>query len=256
MNGQREAAQFEIMPFGAGGSLEAQMEEERGARRGGGRAGGGRAGARPPPRVPGRPQAKPPRPRYPRPVPWAAYPVPAWPWSRWDGPPVAADAREPSPAPEEEPFDQGVEGEVTAAERAVLNRLPPELRAVLLAMPDAERPRYVSLGMLPRAAQHPAAGKAGLYLIVFSTGGRRQAYNGQSDVNVRARLQKHLLGATLLGLRSFVNNHEVFFAPAPVRTTPRAIELAINRRMLKPHRGVLTNQRHELEAELLGEAWL
>lgn len=269
MNGQMQGAgaQFEIMPFGAGGSAETQLEEERGGMRGGGGRGGGargggargsgaRPGARPPPRIPGRPPGRPPRPRTARPVPWTAYP--AWPWARWDGPPAVAYAPEPypEPAPDEEPFDEGTEGEVSDAERAVLGRFPPELRAVLLAMPDAERPRYVSLGMLPRAARNPAAGRAGLYLIVFTTGGRRQAYNGQSSVNVRARLQKHLLGATLLGLRSMVNKHEVFFAQPPAKATPRAIELAINRRMLKPHRGVLTNQRHELEAELLGEAWL
>lgn len=234
MNESLQAAHFEIMRFGAGGNPGPQLEQERGRwRAGGGRPGIGAAAARPLPRL-----------RRRRPAPWPAYPQPAWPWARWDAP------------PQDEPLDDGDQGEVTDAERAVLERFPPQLRAVLLAMPDGRRPRYVSLGMLPQAARNRDAATAGLYVIVFSSAGRRRAYHGQSGVDVRARLEKHLLGAVLLGLLPFVSGHEVFFALAPAGTDPRAIELAINRAMLKPHPGVLTNQRHELEAEMLGEAWL
>lgn len=238
MNGRFEAAPFEVMPFGGGHETPHEQERPRrragaGMRAGGGRAGGARAEVRRPPSRRQAPTASSP-----------AYPEPAWPWARWDAP------------PEQEPVDDDGQGEISRRERAVLDRFPAELRAVLLAMPNDQRPRYVPLGMLPRAARNSVAAKPGLYVIVFSTTGRRRAYNGQSSVNVRARLEKHLLGAVMLGLEPFIKRHEVFFAPPPEGTKPRTTELAINRSLLEPHPGVLTNQRHELEAELLGEAWL
>lgn len=246
MNDAFESAgpQFEIMPFGAGGSPYApQMEEERGTRPGGGGRRGGRGRGKP--SSPG---------RYGRPPPWPVYPAPGWPWPPSYGPSYAPYADEPFPPGANAPFDDGAEGEVTPP--TVPPGFPPELRAVLLALPPAERPRYVRIGSLLQAAKTKTTlyNKPGLYLIVFNQG--RNAYNGQSSVDVRARLQKHLLCATMLGVGPLVHNHQVYFSPPPANMTARAIERKINEGMLVPkNKGVLTNQRHELEVALLGEAW-
>lgn len=258
MSGQFEGMleQFEIMPFGpGGGAYEAQMEEERGGRRGG----GGRAGGkRPPPGKGVRPVRKHPvRARYPGPAAWPIFPAIPWPPAAGDEPRYGRDAGEPYPAPEEEPFDDGTEGEVSKQERDVLKLLPQELGDYIASLPDSLRPRYQLLGNLSDADKYKSASKAGLYLIVFGYGRSKLAYNGQSQANVRQRLMRHKWCANALGFN--VSRHKVFFAPAPGNANPRTIERMINTRLIKrdgkPAERVLTNLQPELEAEMLGEAW-
>jgi hypothetical protein len=248
--------------------LEFETEGERG-RRGGGGGGGGRA-ARGPGRSPARAPAQrgkmaPPR----RPGPGIPGPRPRWPlgYGGWpyggvvvQQPVVYAGEPEPDPAaqdpgwdaPQEpgmdEPFDQGQDqfewyGETPATLQAAVGRLPAPLR-----------PSYVALGTLNDALRDPRSNVAGLYAIEFNVAGQPRAYSGQSG-NVRRRLQQHVLCATMLGLP--ISGHRAFVAPLPSAAPPqrRDIERRIHTDMLARQPGVLTNQRREFEAELLGPIW-
>lgn len=215
--------------------LEFETEDERG-RRGGARAGarGGGRGPRPGKGMPGR------RPRWPLayggglhdtllmplPVVYAGEPDPGW-----DEP---ADA-------DQDQFEWY--GETPATLQAAVGRLPAPLR-----------PSYVALGTLADALRDPRSNVAGLYAIEFNVAGQPRAYSGQSG-NVRRRLQQHVLCATMLGLP--IGGHRAFVAPLPSAAPPqrRDIERRIHTDMLARQPGVLTNQRREFEAELLGAIW-
>lgn len=245
--------------------LEFETEGERG-RRGGG---GGRAA-----RGPGRGPARAPAPQRgkmapaKRPVPGIPRGRPRWPagYGGWpyggvvvQQPAVYAGDPEPEPAQDpgwdepqgpgmDEPFDQGADqfewyGETPATLQAAVGRLPAPLR-----------PSYVALGTLTDALRDPRSNVAGLYAIEFNVAGQPRAYSGQSG-NVRRRLQQHVLCANMLGLP--ISGHRAFVAPLPSAAPPqrRDIERRIHTDMLARQPGVLTNQRREFEAELLGPIW-
>lgn len=139
--------------------------------------------------------------------------------------------------------DPGAEGET-----------PAPLQDTLARMPAGQRPAYLALGQIVNAISDARSAGPGLYLIEFFSNGQRRAYSGQSD-NVRTRLQQHLLCARMLGLS--LTGHRVSIAPLPTlaKDQRRALEKAIHTDMLARHRGVLTNQRRELELGLLGTGW-
>ncbi len=196
-------------------AVSGDMEDER----------GGRAYMRPVPRRPLRPLR--PGLRWPRPYDG---------WSAWGPSTLLVD-----PYPVYQPFDD--DGEVPATQRAAVAR-----------MPAAMQPVYVALGSVADAIRDPRSNVPGLYAIEFAVGGQARAYSGQSG-NVRRRLQQHALCAQMLGLS--LAGHRAFVAPLPALAAPqrRAIEQRLHTDMLARQPGVLTNQRRELEAELLGPAW-
>ena len=132
--------------------------------------------------------------------------------------------------------------------------MPASLRDTLTRMSTLQRPSYLALGPIVQAIADSRSVGSGLYLIAFSSNGQRRAYSGQSD-NMRKRLQQHLLCARMLGVS--LADHMVYVAPLPAMTKDgrRALEKAIHTDMFARHRGVLTNQRRELELGLLGSAW-
>lgn len=225
------STEFEMMVF--------EMEDERGARGGmrGGMGGGVRAttARSPKPSVPRGWPGKPHRPRWPR---WPAgggwsYPVYA-PW--------------PEPEPEPDPgFGPGADGDDPQDEG------PRTVKPALNRLPVGMRPDYKPLGLLTDAVRTMNQHVAGLYLIEFDMDGRKRAYSGQSD-NVRRRLQQHLLCATMMGLP--VAGHRVFVAESKQpEAQRRLVEKGVHDKMFAHRPGVLTNQRRELEAELLGLSW-
>lgn len=132
---------------------------------------------------------------------------------------------------------------------------PATLKDTLARLPAAQRPVYQALGPIVAALANPASAGAGLYLIEFQADGRQRAYSGQS-ANMRRRLQQHLLCARMLGLP--VAGHQVYVAPMATLspTQRRDLERRIHTDMMAQRPGVLTNQRRELELELLGPGWL
>jgi hypothetical protein len=224
MNDEFEEVQFEHLPFAGDGG----MAFERGPRRAA--PAGRRAGKRPP----GGDRSWPVSPGARRFGPWPAY---AWPYA------VAPAA----PPDEPEPADDGAadqpQGEVPATLSSTLNRLP-----------AGQRPAYRALGAVTAAIGDARSAGPGLYLIEFSSNGRRRAYSGQS-ANVRKRLQQHLLCARMLGLS--LAGHQVYVAPLPAAAAAqrRAIEERIHADMFARSGGVLTNQRREMEMRLLGPQW-
>ena len=197
-----------------------EMEEERGGRRGG--------AVRGPWSSPGR--SWPSRPRRPA-------------WGGWRYPVLA-------PWPEPYPYPYPVEDDEPQDEQ------PTSIAPALAKMSAA--PTYQSYGPLRDAVARVGAKLAGLYLIEFDGPAGKRAYSGQSD-DVGRRLRQHLLCATMLGLD--VGKHRVFVAPAPSAAARRKTEKDLHTKMDVKKRkpgdppGVLTNQRKELEAELLGEFW-
>jgi hypothetical protein len=278
--------EFEVMPFapGSGGHAMGQgmapglewgmeqgqelgLEQERGGRFGGGgmrgggmrgRPGGGRAGpygapGRGPGRVPG---------GFPRPRPRSSY----WPrnggygvYGGWPYDVVVAAPVYQEPAvfapPGQEPYEPGPQPYGEPGPDYQDGELPPTLLDTLNRLPANLRPAYQHLGALPAVLASGGAAGPGLYFIAFNADGRARVYSGQS-ANVRRRLQQHMLCATMLGLRA--QDHQVYMAPASslLPAQRRDVERRIHTDMFARHPGVLTNQRRELEAELLGEAWL
>lgn len=252
---------FEVMQFGAGGGAS-EWEEERGGRGGGGGrgCGGGGRGARGPGRGMGMRMGQGRGPKWPR-----RYPITgAGPW--WSYPqtypqtyPVAYPEPYPAPYPYPEPPDampadpdDGMQGE-----------LPPKFRAAVARLPAPQRPQYIAIGTLDTAPNLRSIARPGLYLIVFPGRGGIKAYHGQTD-NVRERLGQHRLCARMLDVDA--RKHLVYWAETPggsglEKERRRQIEKAIHRLLLPPPVGqgrgapLLTNQKLELEQELLGEAW-
>ena len=230
MKQQDEEAQFEYLPFGAGGA----MELERGRRRARPASAPAprRAGKRPPGGE--RPWPTPGGPRWP--APWPVY---GWPYAVAPALPQG----EPEPVPDEPASDDGPDA-------------PPqdELPATLKQLQRSQRPAYKALGTMMAAIADGRSAGPGLYLIEFSSKGKRRAYSGQSD-NIRRRLQQHQLCAQMLGFS--LAGHQVYVAPLPEAAPAqrRAIEARLHDDMFKRSDGVLTNQRRELELALLGPQW-
>ncbi|MDM5181079.1 hypothetical protein PO883_28245 [Massilia sp. DJPM01] len=216
--------EFEMLEFG--------MEQERGARRG--------APARAPRPPMGRTwPARPPAPRRPA-------------WGGWRYPVLA-------PWPEPYPYRAPPDDAPYAQDDEPYDEVPKTIQPALQQMPPKERPVYKSYGFLRDAVNALKPNVAGLYLIEFTSDGRKRAYSGQAG-SVRRRLQQHLLCATMLGLD--VAKHKVFVAESTLdRNARRDVEKTLHKNMGVGSAGsgkkkpVLTNQRTEFEAELLGESW-
>ncbi|MNQ40015.1 hypothetical protein D3C85_536540 [compost metagenome] len=276
---------FEMLPFagqagGAGeqeweGEWESEWEGER-ARPGGGRGAmrGGGLRARPPLRGPRRPA--PPRyqgqgqgrrpPRYPPP------PLPYPPRYRgWGGYgaiyptiypapyPVFGGQQEPAPYQDTDRYqdqgqgqDQGQDQDPDHDDGQMQGEVPPILASTLGRVPGAAALRYQAVGVIPQAVNDANATGPGLYVIEFDTKDGRRAYSGQTD-DLRRRLKQHHLCGKMMGID--MSAHDVYVAPLSSAAQRRILEKGIHSDMFTHRRGVLTNQRRELEMAVLGEMW-
>ena len=274
---------FEVLPFGGQGAgqqewqgelewagedelewagedeLEWEEEDEWQGERprayGAGRSGGLRA--RPPLRGPRRPA--PPRYQGRRPGRYRADALPYLPpryrgWGYPGGYALAYPA--PQPAFDADEPDQaagdGQDGGQDSTQDGMQDEAPPTLAATLARVPGAAALRYQSLGPVAAAVRHPAGTGPGLYLIEFDANGQRRAYSGQTD-NLRRRLLQHRLCGQMLAVD--MSGHQVYVAPLASSVQRRDIERAIHNDMFATRRGVLTNQRRELEVAVMGELW-
>ncbi len=248
---------FEVLPFGAAvqneweqewewewegeAEEEQEWEDERWRGAGGGRGRGGRLRPRPPLRGPRRPV--PPRYRG-----WGSYPV-AY--------PVLYPAQQPAPqpAPQPEPWndqDDGPGADDSDGDGDGQGEVPQVLAATLGRVREAAGLNYQSVGKLAQAVSNTNATGAGLYLIEFDTRDGRRAYSGQTD-DLRRRLKQHHLCGKMMGLD--LAGHEVYVAPLKSAEQRRLVEKSIHADMFTHRRGVLTNQRRELEVAVMGELW-
>lgn len=169
---------------------------------------------------------------------------------------AARSAPQPEPEPEPEPTEDQDQNQDQPDEEAT----PAILGDTLSRMPPAQRPDYQPLGSIvnalaePQGKKNPQLDGPGLYLIEFTSNGKARAYSGQTG-DLRRRLQQHALCGRMMGLP--LDGHQVHVArlPALASGQRRALEQRINRDMLVRHKGVLTNQRQELEMRLLGSDW-
>lgn len=234
---------FEVLPFGAAmqgeweqeweGEEEQQeaWEDERGRGYGSGRGRGARLRPRPPLRGPRRPA--PPRYRG-----WGSYPV-AY--------PVLYPAPRPEPVQDQDGWQGADEGDGDGQDE-----VPTVLAATLGRVREAAGVRYQLVGKLAQAVGDAKATGAGLYLIEFDTRDGRRAYSGQTD-DLRRRLRQHHLCGKMMGLD--MSGHAVWVAPLKSATQRRLVERGIHADMFAHRRGVLTNQRRELEMAVMGELW-
>ncbi|UMR29178.1 hypothetical protein MJ904_19055 [Massilia sp. MB5] len=255
--------QFESLPFA---SELWEMEGETYGRRPG--RGGGKAGSRtlapqrsrggapalgsaargPAPRTPGRlPPWPAPHPRFRQ-----RHPRPRLDYGgSWLYGPYGYVLRDPYAALE--PATMPDDGDAADAQDDEGYEVPPTLAATLGRLPAAQRPSYVAMGNVASALADPRTAGAGFYLIEFTVNGQRRAYSGQTD-NLRRRLQQHALCGQMMGLP--LSAHQVYIAPSGIGDSQRrAIERRIHDDMFRSSPGVLTNQRRELELEVLGEIW-
>lgn len=244
------------------GEWEGEWEEER-MRPGGGRAGprGGGLRARPPLRG----QRRPAPPRYQgqgrRPPRLAPQPLSYVPprYRGWGGYAPIYPTIYPAPYPVAEPAfgdqqepdadqgqDQGQDDDQQQGE------VPPTLAGTMGRVPEAAALRYQALGTLANALRDPNGRGPGLYVIEFDAGGRRRAYSGQTD-DLHRRLLQHRLCGQMMGVD--LSTHQVYVAPLSSAAQRRRIEQRIHADMFANQRGVLTNQRRELELAVLGEMW-
>jgi hypothetical protein len=250
MSTEFEMLAFELPGFELTGSElpGSEIDRERAIRRAG--------AVRAPRPAPGR--GRPGRPRWPR---W-----PHWPhWSAsggWPYPPLAPWPEPdpepepwPDPDPDPDPYPYPAQDDQRQYEQAQYEQ--PQSIAPALARMGGAAPGYQSYGPLREAVVRLGPAVAGLYLIEFDGPAGKRAYSGQSE-NVRRRLQQHLLCASMLGLD--VARHRVFVAVAASAAARRKAEKDLHAQMgvggrSGTARSVLTNQRRELEAGLLGESW-
>ena len=132
------------------------------------------------------------------------------------------------------------------------DEVPPILAATLGRVPGAAALRYHALGPIAQAVNDGKASGPGLYLIEFDTHDGRRAYSGQTD-DLQRRLKQHQLCGTMMGLD--MRGHAVYVAPLASAAQRRSMEKSIHSDMFAHRRGVLTNQRRELELAVLGEMW-
>lgn len=246
------------------GEDEAEWEGERwqaGGARGGMRGGGLRA------RPPLRGQRRPAPPRYQgqgrRPPRFPPQPLPYLPprYRGWGGYPAIYPTIYPAPYPvAEPPFDdqQGLDqGQDQGADQGqdddrLQGEIPPTLAGTMGRVPEAAALTYQALGTLADALRDPNGRGPGLYVIEFDAGGRRRAYSGQTD-DLHRRLLQHRLCGQMMGVD--VSGHQVYVAHLSSAAQRRRIEQRIHDDMFAHQRGVLTNQRRELELAVLGEMW-
>jgi hypothetical protein len=255
-----EGEAFELLPM-AGESEEGEWESERGRSNGratrpaGGRTGSRPAGNRGPGKRPYPGLPRPGYPRYPRGPYWGPiygggsyglmvsdpgpYPVPQDPWQPPDGAgfePVdfaSGGGRPEDTMPDEE--------------------IPPKLTLVLAQ--KAPGVTFQDAGTLAAVRKAGKVAGAALYILTFRKGGKPMAYVGVTK-DLQNRIRKHMLCGAVLGVP--LRNYRVFVAqPTTDVKKLRAIESAINAAMLLPaNRGETTNQRSELEMEVMGPGWV
>lgn len=199
--------------------------------------------ARPAPRVKkmGKPR---PRPR-PRPLPAGGF----WPYRvpyyqalpLLEPEPLTLAGPEPEPEPEPAFDDGGEEGET-----------PPSLGSALAYMqPGTLRPGYRFIGNLRDAPNHSRTKGPGMYYLEFTVNGRRRGYSGQAN-NMSERLAKHRTCAGMMGITA--DQVSTYVAPDLFDAADRRTrEWTLHDIMFTRFPGVLTNQRRELEMELMGE---
>ena len=225
---------------------------------------GGALRARPPLRGPRRPmppryQAHPAR----RPPRYAPHPLPYLPprYRGWGGYAPIYPALYPSAYAVPEPAfgdGQGLDqGQDQAADQGPdedqqQGEIPPTLAGTMGRVPEAAALNYLALGTLANALRDPNGRGPGLYVIEFDAGGRRRAYSGQTD-DLHRRLLQHRLCGQMMGVD--VSGHQVYVAHLSSAAQRRRIEQRIHDDMFANQRGVLTNQRRELELAVLGEMW-
>ena len=130
--------------------------------------------------------------------------------------------------------------------------VPPILASTLGRVPGAAALRYQAVGAIPQAVNDANATGPGLYVIEFDTKDGRRAYSGQTD-DLRRRLKQHHLCGKMMGID--MSAHDVYVAPLSSAAQRRILEKGIHSDMFTHRRGVLTNQRRELEMAVLGEMW-
>ncbi|MDO8071680.1 hypothetical protein O3299_09075 [Janthinobacterium sp. SUN176] len=246
---------------------EAEWEGERwppGGARGGMRGGGLRA--RPPlrgqrrpapPRYQANPARRPPRPASP-PLPylppryrgWGGY-VPIYPTLYPQAYPVAEPAFGDQPEPGID-AGQGQDQGQGQDDDGQQGEIPPTLAGTMGRVPEAAALTYQALGPLANALRDPNGRGPGLYVVEFDAGGRRRAYSGQTD-DLHRRLLQHRLCGQMMGVD--LSGHQVYVAALSSAAQRRRIEQRIHDDMFANQRGVLTNQRRELELAVLGEMW-
>ena len=177
---------------------------------------------------------------------WGAYPAiypTIYPAPYPVEPPAFGDQQEPDAGQDQ---DQGQDGDQMQGE------VPPTLAGTMGRVPEAAALSYQALGPLASALRDPNGRGPGLYVIEFDAGGRRRAYSGQTD-DLHRRLLQHRLCGQMMGVD--LTGHQVYVAPLASAAQRRRIEQRIHDDMFANQRGVLTNQRRELEMAVLGEMW-
>ena len=245
------------------GEDEAEAEWEGERWRPGGSMRGGGMRVRPPLRGQRRPA--PPRYQAPgrRPPRFAPQPLPYLPprYRGWGGYPAIYPTIYPAPYPVAEPAfgdqqdaDAGQDPgpEQGQDDGQMQGEIPPTLAATMGRVPEAAALNYLALGTLATALRDPNGRGPGLYVIEFDAGGRRRAYSGQTD-DLHRRLLQHRLCGQMMGVD--LSGHQVYVAPLSSAAQRRRIEQRIHDDMFANQRGVLTNQRRELELAVLGEMW-
>ena len=247
------------------GEWQSEWEGER-TRPGGGRGAmrGGGLRARPPLRGPRRPAP----PRYQgqgrRPSRYPPPPLPYPPRYRgWGGYgaiyptiypapyPVFGGQQEPAPY-QDQGQDQDRDQNPDQDDGQMQGEVPPILASTLGRVPGAAALRYQAVGAIPQAVNDANATGPGLYVIEFNTRDGRRAYSGQTD-DLRRRLKQHHLCGKMMGMD--MSGHDVYVAPLSSAAQRRSLEKGIHSDMFTHRRGVLTNQRRELEMAVLGEMW-
>ncbi|KAB8055888.1 hypothetical protein GCN74_24175 [Janthinobacterium sp. FT14W] len=272
--GEQEWSQEWSQEWQGEDEAEAEWEGERwrpGDGRGGMRGGGLRA------RPPLRGQRRPVPPRYQgpgrRPPRHAGHPLPYLPprYRGWGGyapiyptiypalypvaEPVFGGQQQPEPdGGQDQGQDQGQDfGQDQGQDDGQMQgEIPPTLAGTMGRVPEAAALTYLALGPLANALRDPNGRGPGLYVIEFDAGGRRRAYSGQTD-DLHRRLLQHRLCGQMLAVD--LSTHQVYVAPLASAAQRRRIEQRIHDDMFAHQRGVLTNQRRELELAVLGEMW-
>jgi hypothetical protein len=156
--------------------------------------------------------------------------------------PVAGPSPDGEPFPDEEPFPDGEPG---------AGELPPTIAAAVARMPRGLRPAYAPVGALDRAPGDARTHGPGLYYLEFTVNGKRRGYSGQAR-HMGQRLAQHRTCAAMMGILPAAVS--VYIAPnLPDAADRRKREWTLHDTMFNNYKGVLTNQRRELELALLGE---
>lgn len=123
-----------------------------------------------------------------------------------------------------------------------LRKMVPPSLATLPQKAIEQLPDYRHLGNLSRV--YNLGVNQGLYYLDFTVNGQRRGYSGMSD-DLARRLKHHRLCACVLGIDP--DGIAVYVANDPDGGPWRGKERALHLRMRKIAKGVLTNQRLELE---------